>query len=45
MRDLPEGLTDADFARRYQSVDSAAYRRMLELIDGRIAALAAYTPG
>ena len=31
-----------EFARRYRNVESPAYRRMLDLIDRRIAALPAY---
>jgi len=38
--DLPSGLSDAEFRRRYGDVDSAAYREMVAEIDGRIDRLA-----
>ncbi len=37
--DLPEGLTDAAFKRRYGSVGDARYAAMVEEIDRRIAAV------
>ena len=40
--DLPEGLTEAEFASRYTAVDSPAYRAVLDEIDRRIAACALY---
>jgi len=39
---LPEGLTQAEFERRFGSRDSAAYRRMGAEIEARIDALALY---
>ena len=40
--DLPEGLTEAEFASRYAAVDSPAYRAVLDEIDRRIAACVLY---
>ena len=37
--DLPEGLDEATFARRYRDTSSPAYRAMIEDIDRRIAML------
>lgn len=37
--DLPEGLGEAEFARRYGGVDAPATRRLVATIDARIAAL------
>ena len=37
--DLPEGLGEAEFARRYGGADAPATRRMVATIDARIAAL------
>ncbi|OSP53600.1 hypothetical protein [Pseudoruegeria sp. SK021] len=39
---LPSGLTDAEFAARYRSVDSPAYAAQIDAIDARIDALSAY---
>jgi len=36
---LPEGLSAREFARRYRDDNAPAYRRLLEEIDGRVAAL------
>ncbi len=36
-RDLPEHMNEAEFKRRYQSIDSPAYQEVLKLIDARIA--------
>ena len=41
-RDLPEGLSEAEFQRRYISVDSPAYRAVLDEIDRRIEACPLY---
>ena len=40
--DLPEGLSETEFQRRFISVDSPAYRALLDEIDRRIAACALY---
>lgn len=40
--DLPEGLSDATFKKRYVDVDSEAYAAMIEQIDARIANIALY---
>jgi hypothetical protein len=40
--DLPEFLNQAEFQRRYGGVDQPAYRKMLDYIDQRIAALGVY---
>lgn len=40
--DLPEGLSEVAFKRRFGDVDSPAYRKVLEIIDKRIDALPAY---
>lgn len=40
--DLPEGLTQAQFARRYADVSSPAYATMIDQIDLRIAAIPLY---
>jgi hypothetical protein len=37
--DLPEELSEAEFERRFEAVDSEPYRRMLAEIDQRIDAL------
>lgn len=42
---LPAGMTEAAFAARFGSVDSAAYAAMLADIDARIAALAVHGGG
>jgi hypothetical protein len=41
-RDLPEGLSEAEFKRRYGSVDSPRYREVAERIEQRLGALALY---
>lgn len=41
-RDLPEHMNQAEFARRYGSVRSAAYRQLLQQINERIAAAPIY---
>ena len=38
-RDLPEGLSEAEFKRRFGDVGAPEYARLLAEIDGRIAAL------
>ena len=43
--DLPEGLSKAEFKRRYGSIDGAPYKAMIEKIDGRISRLPAYAEG
>jgi hypothetical protein len=40
--DLPEGLTEEEFATRYRAVDSPAYRAVFEEIERRISACALY---
>ena len=40
--DLPEGLTDAQLKSRYGGVNGEGYNRLLQEIDRRIAACAAY---
>ena len=40
--DLPEGLSEATFRRRFGDVNSPAYRDVLEIIDKRIDGLPAY---
>ncbi|MCP4536999.1 MAG: hypothetical protein GY832_07610 [Chloroflexi bacterium] len=40
--DLPEGLSDAQFQSRYGGVDGDGYNELLQEIDRRIAACAAY---
>jgi hypothetical protein len=40
--DLPEFMSKAEFERRYGGIDAPAYRAMMQKIDARIAALAAY---
>lgn len=42
--DLPEGLTETEFAERFASVDSPAYKAMLQKIDHRLQQLALYQP-
>ena len=42
-RYLPEHMDDAEFKRRYQSVDSPAYQELSKQIDVRIAATPIYT--
>ena len=39
--DLPEGLHDAEFSRRFGDVDSPAYRQMIQKIESRLDALPA----
>lgn len=40
--DLPEGMEEADFKRRFGGVGAPAYQRMLQEIDGRVARLSLY---
>lgn len=40
--DLPEGLSEADFRRRYGDTNTADYNRMIAEIDRRIAAIPLY---
>ena len=40
--DLPEFLSEAEFKQRFGGVDAPAYRKMVEDIDRRIAALPLY---
>ena len=40
--DLPENLSEAEFARRYQGAQAPAYEALVREIDQRIAALAIY---
>lgn len=40
--DLPEGLSAASFRKRFGTIDSPAYRQMVDRIESRIAALPAY---
>ncbi|MGB0629793.1 MAG: hypothetical protein ACPGRZ_03785 [Alphaproteobacteria bacterium] len=42
IRDLPEGLTDAQFKSRYGERESAAYKRQIADIDRRIAQIPLY---
>ena len=42
IRDLPEGLTDAQFKSRYGERESAAYKRQIAEIDRRIAQIPLY---
>lgn len=42
VRDLPEMLQESEFKRRYGSTETAVYKRMVQDIDRRIAALALY---
>lgn len=42
-RDLPENMDLAEFERRFESVNSAAYQKIIELIDRRIAAAPIYS--
>jgi hypothetical protein len=41
-RDLPENMSENDFKKRYQSVNSAAFQEISKLIDARIAATPIY---
>jgi hypothetical protein len=41
-KDLPEGLSEAEFKRRFGGVGAAPYARMLEEIERRVAKLALY---
>lgn len=41
-RDLPEGLSEAEFKRRFGGVDSPRYREMAQRIEQRLGALALY---
>jgi hypothetical protein len=41
-RDLPEHMGEDEFKQRYQSVNSPAYQKVLNLIDARIAATPIY---
>lgn len=41
-RDLPEGLSAAEFERRYGAIDSPRYREVTQRIEQRVAALALY---
>ena len=36
IRDLPESLSEAEFKRRYGSLDAPAYRRLMANIEGRL---------
>jgi hypothetical protein len=40
--DLPESKNEAEFRRRFGDVDGAAYRKMMNEIEQRLAALALY---
>lgn len=40
--DLPEGLSEAEFKRRYGSTDSASYRALAQQIENRLQALVLY---
>ncbi len=40
--DLPEGLSDTEFKRRYRDLNSPAYQAMEKLIDQRLSRLPAY---
>ncbi|MFO1187836.1 MAG: hypothetical protein U1E87_10565 [Alphaproteobacteria bacterium] len=40
--DLPEGLSEAEFKRRYGDVNSAAYKKVIDEIDRRIATIPLY---
>jgi hypothetical protein len=40
--DLPEGLSGAEFKKRFGDVNSKAYASILQLIDARIGAIALY---
>ena len=42
--DLPEGLPEAEFRRRFGSVDSPAYRKLADAIEARLDALPLYRP-
>lgn len=42
VRDLPEGLSDAEFQRRYGDTNSSAYGKMVAEIDRRIGRIALY---
>jgi uncharacterized protein YfiM (DUF2279 family) len=42
-RDLPENMDLAEFERRFESVNSPAYQKIIELIDRRIAAAPIYS--
>ena len=42
LRDLPEGLSEAAFKRKYAAVDSAEYRKVMEEIERRVAACRLY---
>ncbi len=41
-RDLPEKMNEADFKKRYGSIQSADYREISKKIDARIAAIPMY---
>jgi hypothetical protein len=43
-KDLPEGLTDAEFKSRYGGVGGAGYRRVMDDIEKRLSGCAAYRP-
>jgi hypothetical protein len=42
VRDLPEGMSEREFKRRFGEVDSRAYRAMMEEIERRVAACPLY---
>jgi hypothetical protein len=42
VRDLPEKMSDKEFKKRFESVSSTKYKKMLDKIDKRIASLAIY---
>ncbi len=42
VRDLPEKMSDKEFKKRFESVSSSKYKKMLKKIDDRISALAIY---
>ena len=42
VRDLPEGLSEAEFRRRYGDINSVEYQRMIAEIDRRIVAIPLY---
>jgi hypothetical protein len=42
-RDLPENMDEADFKKRYESVNSIAFQEISKLIDERISATPIYS--
>ena len=42
--DLPSGMSEAEFKRRFGAVDSDPYLAMVDKIDTRLDSLALYTP-